>query len=63
MVNGFERVYLDKLRLACEVLVDASEEFDHTDGLAVEVFGFKDRIERMLLQAAIPGQTPVSDGT
>lgn len=49
-LSRHDRLYLDKLRLAAEVLLEASEEPGSLpDPLVAELFLFKDRIEHALL--------------
>lgn len=55
MVNGLEthdKTYLDKLRLACEVLIRAGEETDEVNSaLESEAVLLRDRLERALLRS------------
>jgi hypothetical protein len=48
----FERIYLERLKLACDVLLELAEDDQISDGLEVELRGFKEQVERELL---IPG--------
>jgi hypothetical protein len=45
----FERVHLEKLRLACEVLLGLAQEQFISDPLETELHGLHDRIECVLL--------------
>jgi hypothetical protein len=45
----FERTYLERLKLACDVLLELSEDGQISDGLEVELRGFKEEVERELL--------------
>jgi hypothetical protein len=45
----FERTYLERLKLACDVLLELAEEDQISDGLEVELRGFKEQVERELL--------------
>jgi hypothetical protein len=46
---AFERVYLEKLRLACQVLLGLAQEQFISDPLESELHGLQDRVERVLL--------------
>jgi hypothetical protein len=46
----FERTHLERLRLACEVLLELAEDDQISDGLEVELRGFKEQVERELLK-------------
>jgi hypothetical protein len=49
-IHEFERIYLEKLRLAAQVLLEAAPDgFLMSDPLEVELGFFKDRVELMLL--------------
>jgi hypothetical protein len=49
-VHGFERTYLEKLRLAAQVILEAAPELSLVSGpLEVELGIFKDRVEFVLL--------------
>lgn len=50
----FERTYLERLKLACEVLLELAEDGQISDGLAVELLGFKEKVEHRLLQPDRP---------
>jgi hypothetical protein len=52
---AFERVHLEKLRLACQVLLGLAEEQFISDPLETELHGLQDRIERALL---LPDRSP-----
>jgi hypothetical protein len=55
---GFERTYLEKLRMAAQVILEAAPDSDLVcDGLEAELEIFKDRVEFALL---IPGHAPGS---
>jgi hypothetical protein len=57
--NDFERTYLDKLRLAAQVILDAAPGGDLvSDPLEVELDAFRDRVEFLLL---LPPGTPAPD--
>ena len=45
----FERTHLERLRLACDVLLELAEDDQISDGLEVELRGFKEQVERELL--------------
>jgi hypothetical protein len=45
----FERTYLERLKLACDVLLELAEDDQISDGLEVELRGFKEQVERELL--------------
>jgi hypothetical protein len=45
----FERTHLERLRLACDVLLELAEDDQISDGLEVELHGFKEQVERELL--------------
>jgi hypothetical protein len=51
---AFERTYLERLRLAAEVILELGEDGQISDGLQVELQGFKEQVELMLLQPARP---------
>lgn len=56
VIHDFERLYLDKLRLAAQVILEAAPELDLvSDPLEAELGIFKDRVEFLLLlpEAAI----------
>lgn len=45
-----DRLYLDKLRLAVGILLEAAEEpGSMSDALQAELFAYKDRLDRSLL--------------
>lgn len=46
----FERTYLERLKLACEVLLDLADDGQIPDGLAIELQLFKEKVEHRLLQ-------------
>jgi hypothetical protein len=49
-IQEFERTYLDKLRLAAQVILEAAPDLHLvSDPLEVELQIFKDRVEFMLL--------------
>jgi len=49
-IHEFERTYLEKLKLAAQVLLDAAPDLSLvTDPLEAELSIFKDRVEFMLL--------------
>jgi hypothetical protein len=49
-IHAFERTYLEKLRLAAEVILEAAPDGSLVpDPLEVELGIFKDRVEFMLL--------------
>lgn len=50
----FERTYLERLRLACDVLLELAEEDEISDGLEAELRGFKETVERDLLMPDSP---------
>jgi anti-sigma regulatory factor (Ser/Thr protein kinase) len=50
----FERVNLEKLRLACQVILDQAEESFVSDSLEEELYGLRDQIERVLLMPDRP---------
>lgn len=49
--HDFERVYVGKMRLAVEVLLDCAD--DLSDGLQVELHALKDKLDHGLLQDAL----------
>jgi hypothetical protein len=51
---GFERSHLERLKLACDVLLELSEDDQISDGLEVELRGFKEKVERELLMPDRP---------
>jgi hypothetical protein len=51
----FERTYLERLRLAAEVILELAEDNAISDGLQAELHGFKDQVEHALLQPDRPG--------
>jgi hypothetical protein len=46
---AFERTYLERLRLACDVLLELAGEDQISDGLEVELRSFKEQVEHDLL--------------
>jgi hypothetical protein len=46
----FERTCLERLKLACDVLLELAEDDQISDGLQVELRGFKEQVEHGLLQ-------------
>jgi hypothetical protein len=52
---GFERTYLERLKLACDVLLELAGDDQISDGLEVELGGFKEQVERQLLMPDRPG--------
>src|SRR6266700_7137646 len=46
---GFERTHLERLKLACDVLLELAGDDQISDGLEVELCGFKEQVERELL--------------
>jgi hypothetical protein len=58
---SFERTHLDKLRLACQVLLGQAEEPFITDVLETELHGLLDQLERVLLLPDRPA-TPADSG-
>jgi hypothetical protein len=50
----FERTYLERLKLACEVLLELAGEDQLADPLEVELRGFKEQVEHALLQPDRP---------
>jgi anti-sigma regulatory factor (Ser/Thr protein kinase) len=46
---AFERTNLEKLRLACQVILDQAEEPFVSDSLEEELYGLRDQIDRVLL--------------
>jgi hypothetical protein len=55
---AFERTYLEKLRLACGVLLETAEDIILTDSVESELYALKDRLERALLRPDRPSATP-----
>lgn len=51
----FERVHLEKLRLACEILIELGDDGVTPDPLETELRIFKDRVECALL---LPAMSP-----
>jgi hypothetical protein len=45
----FERANLEKLRLACQVILDQAVEPFISDSLEEELYGLRDEIDRVLL--------------
>jgi len=45
----FERTHLERLKLACDVLLELAADDQLSDGLEVELCGFKEQVERELL--------------
>jgi hypothetical protein len=60
VIHGFERTYLEKLRLAATVILEAAPDGSFIpDSLEVELGIFKDRVECMLLlPEATAGELP-----
>ena len=55
-IHEFERTYLEKLRLAAQVILDAAPDGDLVfDPLEVELGMFKDRVEFLLLSGPAAG--------
>ena len=52
---GFERTHLERLKLACDVLLELAGDDQISDGLEVELGGFKEQVERELLMPDRPG--------
>ncbi|MBO0822217.1 MAG: hypothetical protein J2P26_15380 [Nocardiopsaceae bacterium] len=48
-MEHYDRIYLEKLRLATEVILRAAEEDGIPDSLESELHIFRDRVERLLL--------------
>jgi len=49
-LEGHDRIFLDKLRIAVEVLLEAAQEpGTMSDALESEVFAYQDRLLRALL--------------
>ncbi len=46
---AFERANLEKLRLACQVILDQAEESFVSDSLEEELYGLRDQIDQVLL--------------
>jgi hypothetical protein len=46
---AFERTSLEKLRLACQVILDQAGEQFISDPLEAELYGLRDQIDRVLL--------------
>jgi anti-sigma regulatory factor (Ser/Thr protein kinase) len=46
---AFERTNLEKLRLACQVILDQAGEHFISDPLEAELYGLRDQIDRVLL--------------
>ena len=44
-----ERTNLEKLRLACQVILDQAEETFVSNSLEEELYGLRDQIDRVLL--------------
>jgi hypothetical protein len=51
---GFERTFLERLRLAAQVILELAEDDAIPDTLAAELVIFKERLERDLLQSDGP---------
>jgi hypothetical protein len=45
----FERTHLERLKLACDVLLELAGDDQISDGLKVELYGFRERVEHELL--------------
>jgi hypothetical protein len=45
----FERTHLERLKLACDVLLELAGDDQISDGLEAELYGFRERVERVLL--------------
>ncbi|MCL2584251.1 MAG: hypothetical protein FWE35_17540 [Streptosporangiales bacterium] len=50
-LDACDRVYLDKLRLAAEVLIRGGEEAEVNSALESELVLLRDRLERALLRS------------
>jgi hypothetical protein len=50
-MQDFERTYVEKMRLAVEVLIDCAD--DLSDTLQVELYALKDKLDHGLLQDAL----------
>ncbi|MCL2585711.1 MAG: hypothetical protein FWE35_25035 [Streptosporangiales bacterium] len=53
MLENKERVYLEKLKLATQVLLELGEDDGLTSSLESELWVFQDSVDRALLQ--LPG--------
>lgn len=51
----FERTHLERLKLACEVLLELAGDDQISAGLEAELYGFRERVERVLLLPDGPG--------
>lgn len=60
-VESFDRIFLEKIQLATNVLIELGEDGVLNNSFETELFLFKDRIERALLLGE-PGR-PGDDGT
>jgi hypothetical protein len=59
VIHDFERAFLEKLRLAAQVILEAAPDLDLVpDPLEVELGIFKDRIEFLLLLPAAAAELP-----
>lgn len=45
----FERTHLERLKLACEVLLELAGDDQISGGLEVELYAFRERVECVLL--------------
>jgi hypothetical protein len=59
---GFERTFLERLRLASRVILELAEDDAIPDALAAELVIFKARLERDLLQSDGPSPQIVPNG-
>jgi hypothetical protein len=50
----FERTHLERLKLACDVLLELSDDDQISDGLEVELRDFKEQVEHTLLMPDRP---------
>lgn len=50
-MKDFERTYVEKMRLAVEVLLDCADDLNDT--LQVELYALKDKLDHGLLQDAL----------
>lgn len=49
-LENHDRIYLEKLRLAADVILRLGEDSAIPDALEAELWIFRDRVERVLLQ-------------
>lgn len=59
-LDGHDRVYLEKLRLAADVILELGEENLINDILATELHLFRDRVDRALL---LPASAALREGS